>query len=130
MAYGQGLPCHVATLLQHIEQGRATSDDETTRLKLHRSLVWHRLAPSSQLSYTPAIRPQAPTRALRCTAIPGDQACVAFNQGLCSSNVGHPANLHVCNYCLKTARRLWNHSEVNCSHKLIKKTGQWGAISN
>ena len=52
-----------AVWLQHIEQGRATWEDETTRLKLRRSLVWHRMAPSSQPSSTPAITPQAPTLA-------------------------------------------------------------------
>ena len=34
-----------AVWLQHLEQGRAIWDDEATRLKLHRSLVWHRIAP-------------------------------------------------------------------------------------
>ena len=47
--------------LQHLEQGRATWDDEITRLKLHRALVWHRMAPSSQPSPTPATTPQATT---------------------------------------------------------------------
>ena len=47
--------------LQHLEQGRAIWDDETTRLKLRRVLVWHRMAPSSQPSPTPATTPQAPT---------------------------------------------------------------------
>ena len=114
-----------AVWLQHIEQGRATWDDETTRLKLRRYLVWHRMAPSSQPSSTPASTPQAPTRAPRCTANPGDRACVAFNQGMCTSNVAHPADLHVCSYCLKTACRLWNHS-VTCNHKLITKNGHGG----
>ena len=36
--------------LQHLEQGRATWGDETTRLKLCRALIWHRTAPSSQHS--------------------------------------------------------------------------------
>ena len=39
-----------AVWLQHIEQGRATWCDEVTRIDLRRSLVWHKLAPSSQLS--------------------------------------------------------------------------------
>ena len=47
-----------AVWLQHIEQGRATWDDENTRLKPRRSLVWHRLAPSSQPSSTPASTPR------------------------------------------------------------------------
>ena len=106
-----------AVWLQNIEQGRATWDDQPTCLKLHRSLVWHMLAPSSQPSSTPTSTPQAPTRAPECTANPcivnpGDRACVAFNQGMCSYNVGHPADLHVCSYCLTTTSRLWSHVEV------------------
>ena len=105
--------------LQHIEQGRATWGDEVTRLDLRRSLVWHRLAPSAEPSSTPVSTSQAPSRGPRrtdnpCVAHIGDQACVAFNQGTCTSNAGHPADLHVCSHCLKTTRRLWNHPELIC----------------
>ena len=52
--------------LQHLEQGRATWNDEVTRLKLRWALVLHRIAPSPQPSATPATNtPQAPTRAPR-----------------------------------------------------------------
>ena len=47
-----------AVWLQHIEQGRATWGDEVTRIDLCRSLVWHRLAPSSKPSPPPAPAPQ------------------------------------------------------------------------
>ena len=47
-----------AVWLQHIEQGRATWDDETTWLKLHRSLMSHRMAPSSRPS--PTLLPPKP----------------------------------------------------------------------
>ena len=56
--------------LQHLEQGRATWDDEVTRLKLRRALVWHRIAlptkpqPSAAQSTN---QPIAPTRAPRHT---------------------------------------------------------------
>ena len=51
-----------AVWLQHQEQGRVTWNDEATRLKLCRALVWHRIAPSSQPSAKPATKtPQAPT---------------------------------------------------------------------
>ena len=43
-----------AMWLLHQKQGRATWDDETTRLKLLRVLVLHRMAPSSHPSPTPA----------------------------------------------------------------------------
>ena len=39
---------------QHLNQGRVTWNDEATRLKLCRALVWHRIAPSPQASATPA----------------------------------------------------------------------------
>ena len=92
----------------NIEQGRATCYDEVTHLNLRRSLVWHRLSPSAQSSSIPATTSQAPSRGPRRTgnqyvAFPGDRACIAFNQGACNSNAGHPADLHVCSYCLKTA---------------------------
>ena len=88
---------------QHIEQG-----DEATHLNLCRSLAWHRMARSSPPSPPPACTTQAPTRAADRTAIPcvanlEDQACVAFNHGLCSS----------------TASRLWSHPEVHCHRKII-----------
>ena len=51
--------------LQHLERGRATWDDEATRLKLHKALVWHREAPSSQPSTTTATIRQTLTRAPR-----------------------------------------------------------------
>ena len=34
-----------AVWLQYLEQGKATWNNEATRLKLCRSLVWHRIAP-------------------------------------------------------------------------------------
>ena len=105
-----------AVWLQNIEQSRATWEDKITHLKLCRSLVWHRLACSAQLSSTPASTLQAPTRAPRCTANPGHRACMAFNEGLCGSNVG---GLHVCSSCLQTACRLLNHSAD-------QKNGPWG----
>ena len=115
---------------QHIEQGRATWGDEVTSLDLRRSLVWHR--PSAEHSSTPVRTSQAPSRSSRRTGNPfvaytGDRACVAFNQGMCTSNTGHPADLHVCSHCLKTARRLWNHPELTCRSS---KNGPWGAASN
>ena len=113
--------------LQHLEQGRATWNDEVTRLKLRRTLVWHRMAPSSQPSTTPATTtPQAPTRAPRCTgsfrltAQPGDQACISNNQELCTSNTAHSADLHVCSFLLQATHRLCQHSELNCKHKALQ----------
>ena len=119
--------------LRHLEQCKATWDDEATRLKLHRVLVWHRMAPSSQLSSTPTTTtPQAPTRAprrtgpFRLTAQPGDQACVAYNQGLCTSNAAHPTDLHVCSFCLQVTHRLCQHSGLNCKCKMLTKNGHGG----
>ena len=37
-----------STWLQHIEMGRTTWDDEATKLKLRRTLVWHRMASPMQ----------------------------------------------------------------------------------
>ena len=36
------------TWLQHIEMGRATWDNHTTKLKLRCTLVWHRVASPTQ----------------------------------------------------------------------------------
>ena len=94
-----------AVWLQHIEQGRTTWGDETTHLKLHRALVWQKMAPSSQPSPTTVTTPQAHTQTPRHTAHTGDWACIAYNQGLCNINVAHPADLHMCSYCLKNACR-------------------------
>ena len=119
-----------AVWLQHLEQGRATWDDEATRLKLCRALVWHRMAPSSQPSATPATTtPQALTRGPRHMdpTHPADQACVAYNQVLCTSNVAHPANLHVCSFCLQTAHKLCQHTELTCKHKILRQNGPWGS---
>ena len=115
-----------AVWLQHIEQGRATWNDETTWLKLHRSLVWHRMTPMSQPSPTLATTSQAPTRAPRHTTTQRDQACVAYTQGLCSTNVAHPADIHMCSFCLQTAHRLCQHSELNCRCKMLTKNGSGG----
>ena len=100
---------------QHIEQGRATWGDEVTHLELRRSLVWYRIAPSAEPSSTPV----GTSQGHRCTGNPrdthpGDQACWAFNRGTCTSNSGHPADLHVCSFCLKTARKLCNHPASTC----------------
>ena len=121
-----------AIWLQHIEQGMATWGDEVTHLDLHRSLVWHRPAPSAEPSSTPVSTSQAPSWGPRRTdnlriAHPGDQACVAFNQGTCTCNAGHPADLHVCSHCVKTARRLWNHSKLTCRSS---NNGERGADGN
>ena len=92
--------------LQHLEQGRATWNDEATRLKLHRALVLHMMVPSSQPSATqlphPRLPPKTPrhTGPFRLTSPPGDRAYVTYNQGLCTSNVAHPADLHVCSFIL------------------------------
>ena len=75
--------------LQHLEQGRATWNDEVTRLKLRHvgtGVAQDSAQPSATLTtYTP----QFNTRATRCNspfsvmAQPGDWACAAYNQGLC-----------------------------------------------
>ena len=114
--------------LQHIEEGGATWGDEVTHLDLRRSLVRHRLAPSTEPNSTPVSTSQASSWGLRRTgnlhvAHPGYQACVAFNQGTCTSNAGQPGDLHVCSHCLKTARKLWNHPEFTCR---AAQNGQWG----
>ena len=120
-----------AVWLQHMEQGTATWGDEVTRLDLRRSLVWQRPGPSFQPSPPPVCTPQAPTQPLERTvnphvAHPEHRACLAFNLGLSSFNVGHPADLHVYSYCFTNASRLWSHPEVHCHHKNIAKNGSGG----
>ena len=126
-----------AVWLQHLEQGRAMWHNETTKLKLRRALVWHRIAPSSQPRSTPAsTTPQAPIRALRhmgpfrLTAQPGDQACITYNQGLCTSNAAHQADLHMCSFCLQATHRLCQHYELNCNHKALSRNGPWWSHIN
>ena len=105
-----------AVWLYHLEQGRAIWNDEVTRLKLQRALVWYRIALSPQHSATRTTNtPQASTRAPRhtgpfsVTAQPGYKVC-ATNQDLCSSNSAHPPDFHVCSYCLQSAHRLSKHT--------------------
>ena len=127
--------------VQQSEQGRTvTWNDEVTRLKLQRSLVWHRIAPSStspKPSATPTTNtPQATTRPPRHTgpftviAEPGNQACATYNQGLCSNNSAHPAELHVCSYYLQSAQRLCKHAEFYCKQRVLAKIGQGDVSSN
>ena len=82
--FGWPVRAYHAVWLQHIEQGRATWEDETTRLKLHRSLVWHRMAPipspALPLLSHPRLPPESPgaqpTQGIRCTW-PSIRACAA-----------------------------------------------------
>ena len=85
--------------LQHLEQGRATWDDEVTRLKLQRALLWHRIAYPTKPQPNAAIstnKPKAPSQAPRHIgpfsdpAQLGNRACVTYNQGLCFSKSAHP----------------------------------------
>ena len=89
----------------NIEQDRATWDDEATHRGSHRG---PRCTGNPRIAY------------------PGDRMYVAFNQGMCSSNAGHPVDLHVCSYCLRTAQRLWTHPDVTCNRKHIAKNRPWG----
>ena len=62
-------PYH-AVMLQHLEHGITTWNDEVTRLWLLRTLVWHRIAPSPKPSATPATNtPQPPTQTPKCTGL-------------------------------------------------------------
>ena len=112
--------------LQHLEQGRATWNDEATRLKLLRAFVWHRTATSYQTSATPTTTTsQPPTQAsrhtgpFRLTAQPVNRACIAYNQGLCTNNAAHRTDIHVCSFCLQVSHRLCQHSELNCKCKIL-----------
>ena len=66
-----------AAWLQHLEQGRATCDNEVTRLKLIRTLVWHRIAPPRKPQPSAAQSTNKPT-----LVSPKTRACV-------------PATLHI-----------------------------------
>ena len=43
-----------AAWLQHMEQGRVSWEDETTKLKLRRALVWHRVLLPTESSSAPS----------------------------------------------------------------------------
>ena len=114
-----------AAWLQHLEQGWATWEDEATTLKLRRALVWHQLPPpqtpttsSQPTRQQPAAdKVQSKTGPFSEPVKPGDRACTAFNKGLCVTL--HPADLHVCCYCLFTIQRLCHHMEQFCRCKDI-----------
>ena len=96
---------YLVVWLQHLQLGRAMWDDEATRLKLRRALVWHKMAPSSQPSATPATTaPKAPDAWILPTqgagrVLPTTRVCAP-------ASYAHPANLHMCSFCLQTAHRL------------------------
>ena len=56
----------------------------------------------------------------------GDRAGVAYNHGLCITNVAYSADLHVCSFCLQTALRLCQHSELNCKSKMLTQKRAMG----
>ena len=93
------------------------------------------IAPSPQPSATPTSnKPQAPTRAPRfigpisVTAQPRDRACATYYyQGLCSSNSAHPADLHVCSYCLQSVQWLCKYTELYCKCKVL--TTKWAGLN-
>ena len=123
MASGACLSCGLAPTLG---ARQATWDDEVTRLKLRRALVWHRVAPPTKLHLStnhPSNQPVAASRAPRCTgpfsdpSQLGDCACIAYNIGLCVNNCAHPRYLHVCSFCLYSVQMVYNHTELHCRHK-------------
>ena len=59
------------------------------------------------------------------TAQPGHYACATYSQGLCSSNSAHPADLHVCSYCLQSVQMLCKHIELSCKCKALAKNRAW-----
>ena len=120
-----------STWLQYIEMGRATWDDHATKLKLRRTLVWHRVAapiqgsspnllPKTHQPYHPVHHFQ---RTFSSAAHHNDVECDRYNAGQCHDNLYHEDHLHVCSYCQRTVRRLCYHPEVHCQAKGRQKMG-------
>ena len=123
--------------LQLLEQGRATWLDEGERTQLRCRLVWSKpslllrnsAAPPSQTSSAGPQHPPAHQNQGRYNrfnpynAKPDDRACVAYNMGSCQTPAAHPAELHVCAYCLRVANMLFRHMEGTCNRKAGAKNG-------
>ena len=112
---------HVAWL-QHVEQGQATWDDQATKFKLRRALIWHCILPPTKASSAPSQPSRQQSAANKVhwktgphsePAKPGDKACAAF-KGQCVNNASHLSDLHIC--CCATT---WNSiANARVFHKI------------
>ena len=100
MAYGwRSVRDYHTAWLQQLEKVRVTWGDETKKLKLRSTLMWHRVAPTSKpvadtanLSHPDSQEPGGKKRDSYYSqpSEPGDRACRAFNPGSCTDNSANP----------------------------------------
>jgi hypothetical protein len=123
--------------LNHIEQGRATWQDEHTREKLRRQFVWnapqaapktapaHHNTTSATATFSTQAAPHSSNRSQRrrrpyapvLPAGPRTNPCKSFNLGTCTEVTSHPQADHVCSYCCRAQSRLCYHTEKDCGYK-------------
>ena len=130
-----------AAWLQLLEQGWATWMDEGERTELRRLMVWSKPSLTSKSNTPPAQTTSmgfqhsfyvnhgrwGKTNYVPHMAKTGDRACFAYNRGSCQSQSAHPADQHVCTYCLRVAQQLCRHPEGRCNWKAAAaKNGDGG----
>ena len=109
--------------------------EEEKKIKLHRTLMWHRVGPfkpsaTSSQGHTQQPHQSSTNRTRRGAVLsepaqPTDKACISFNKGTCPSNTDHPFLLHMCSYCLYTVQHLCHHTEQFCRWKALPKNRAW-----
>ena len=122
-----------AAWLQHLKQGRAAWADQDTKLKLRWVLVWHSMAKNPRPHATTAQPCKQPVNTRNQwqpgpfseVAQPGAKMCEAFNKGQCVDSTVHPAELHVCRYCLHMVNRLCHHTKLFYKKTVYTKRCGW-----
>ena len=104
-----------AVWLQQLENRQADWKDAECKLEFCRSLVWNAVQRGD------SSKPQPMTANWQQTAKEaggkpapakaGTKSCTVFNQGKCMAQAEHPADCHICSYCLTSARRVCSHQE-------------------
>ena len=97
---------------------------------------WQLIIAALMASMMAEISEDAPTQAPRHTGPssdlvqPGDRTCATYNQGLCSSNSAHPADLHVCSYCLQYVIRSYVNTQTFTAGTRVLQKMRRGVSSN
>jgi hypothetical protein len=106
--------------LQHIESGRAKWEDAHIAQELRQDFIFN----SSKASRAPAkadFKPRSfkdsSPASQSFNAPPGTTACSQFQHKKCQHKDTHGKAHHICAFCLKMTRKMYNHPEADCHKK-------------
>jgi hypothetical protein len=106
--------------LQHIESGRAKWKDAHIAQELRQDFMFNSNKASrapAKADFKPRTYRDTPAPSQSFNAPPGTTACSQFQHKKCQHKDTHGQSHHICAFCLKMTRKMYNHPEADCHKK-------------